>query len=240
MAKRSQMPKAAGSAAGKPRPAAKKRAGSSLVLWVALGAVAVIVAGVVLLQMQSMNKPVSSTSRVSEGTGWGPLDAPVKFTEYADFGCTYCRQFALNQGKQLQQEYEQTGKVRYEYKSFIIEGQGTRDAANAAYCAADQSRFWDYYDLLFSKSGSAQPQVVFAKNALKGYATQLGLDAAGFNKCVDNGEHALDVQTQHNEGKALGVQATPTFFVNGKKIEGAAPYTQFKATIDAALAGVGS
>jgi protein-disulfide isomerase len=210
------------------------------VLWVLIGAVVVIMVGVILLQVQSMNRPVATSGVIAEGTSWGSANAPVKIVEYSDFGCTYCRQFALNQGRQLREEYEKTGKVRFDYKSFVIEGQSTRDAANAAYCAADQGRFWDYYDVLFSRSGSAQPQVVFAKSALKDYGVQIGLDATKFGRCVDSGQHTPEVQAQHNEGVARGVQATPSFFINGKKIEGAAPYADFKAMIDSALQTAGS
>jgi protein-disulfide isomerase len=238
MAKRSQMPKSSGS--GKSGAAGGKRAGSPVVLWVVIGAVAVIVVGIILLQVQSMNKPVATSGRITEGSAWGPVDAPVKIVEYSDFGCTYCRQFALNQGKQLQQEYEKTGKVRFDSRSFIIEGPSTRDAANAAYCAAEQGRFWDYADVLFNKSGTAQPEVVFAKAALKNYGAQLALDAAKFNACVDKGQYLPEVQSQNNEGIARGVKATPTFFINGKKMEGAAPYAEFKATVDAALNTAGS
>jgi len=233
MAKRSQMPKT--SNPNKSGTAGRKRAGSPVVLWVVIGAVAVIVVGIILLQVQSMNKPVTTSGRITEGTAWGPVDAPVKIVEYADFGCTFCRQFALNQGKQLQQEYEKTGKVRFDSRSFIIEGPSTRDAANAALCAAEQGRFWDYQDVLYGKSGTGQPQAVFAKAALKNYGAQVGLDATKFNACVDTGQYLPEVQRQHNEGAARGVKATPSFFINGKKIEGAAPYAEFKAAVDAAL-----
>lgn len=238
MAKRTQMPKAASSS--KSGAASRKRSGSPVVLWVVIGAVAVIVVGIILLQVQSMNKPIATSGRVTEGASWGPPDAPVKIVEYSDFGCTYCRAFALNQGKQLQQEYEKTGKVRFDHRSFIIEGPSTRDAANAAYCAAEQGRFWDYSEVLYNKSGTSQPQVVFAKSALKNYGAQVGLDAAKFNACVDNGQYLPEVQSQHNEGAARGVKATPSFFINGKKIEGAAPYAEFKAAVDAALKAAGS
>ncbi len=240
MAKRTQMPKSAGSGQGKARTAAKKQTGSPVVLWAVIGAVAVVLVGVILLQVQSMNKPITTSGLLTEGTGWGPVNAPVKIVEYSDFGCTFCRQFALDQGRQLRQEYEKTGKVRFEYKSFIIEGQSTRDAANAAYCAADQGRFWDYFDVLFSKSGTGQPQSVFAKTALKDYGSQIGLDMTKFGRCVDSGQRIPDVQSQNAEGSRLGVQATPTFFINGKKIEGAAPYADFKTMIDAALQAAGS
>ena len=240
MAKRSQMPKAASPSQSKGKQPASKRKGSPVVLWAVIGAVALVVLGVIVLQVQSMNKPVESSGRVTEGTGWGPIDAPVKIVEYSDFGCTYCRQFATSQGKQLQQEYEKSGKVRFDFRSYIIEGQSTREAANAAYCAADQGLFWDYHDLLFSKQGAGPVQTVFSKSALKGYGAQLGLDTAAFNRCVDSGQHIAEVQTQHSEGAAKGVRATPTIFVNDRKFEGAMPYADFKAAVEAALKSAGS
>ena len=197
-----------------------------------------VVVVVIILQIRSLNKPVETSGRVTDGTAWGPASAPVKIVEYADFGCSYCNQFSRNQGKQLRAEYEATGKVRFEYRSLIIESGGsTRDAANAAYCAADQGRFWDYADILHSKSGTSPLQVVFAKSALKGYGAQLGLDTAAFDRCVDGGARLGDVQAQHQEGTGRGINSTPTFFVNNKKIQGAVPYGEFKAAIDAALAG---
>lgn len=236
MAKRAQMPKSAGTA----RTTAKKQVGSPVVLWGIIGAVALVLVVVIVLQVQAVNRPITTSGVVSEGTSWGPANAPVKIVEYSDFGCTYCRQFALDQGRKMRQEYEKTGKVRFEYRSFIIEGPSTRDAANAAYCAADQGRFWDYSDVLFNKSGIGQPQNVFAKSALKDYGAQIGLDAAQFARCVDSGQFIPDVQNQNAEGSRLGVQATPTFFINNKKIEGAAPYADFKAAVDAALQAAGS
>jgi protein-disulfide isomerase len=241
MAKRTQMPKSAGVPQGKAKIAAKKKqAGSPIVLWGIIGAVALVLVVVIVLQVQAVNRPITTSGVISVGTGWGPADAPVKIVEYSDYGCTYCRQFALNQGRQLREEYEKTGKVRFEYKSFIIEGPSTRDAANAAYCAADQKRFWDYSEVLFNKSGTGQPQSIYSKAALKDYGVQIGLDAAQFGRCVDSGQFIPEVQNQNTEGARLGVQATPSFFINGRKIEGAAPYPEFKAMIDAALAAAGS
>lgn len=240
MPKRAQLPKTVSGSAGKTRAGTRKQAGSPVLLWVIIGAVALVVVGVVILQMQSFNKPAVASSRVSEGTAWGPVGAPVRVVQYSDFGCTYCRQFALDQGKQLLEEYGQTGAVRFEFRSFIIEGASTREAANASYCAADQGRFWDYHDLLFTRSGTAQVQVVFSKTALKDYGAQLGLDATQFNRCVDSGQHIPEVQNQHNEGYGLGVRATPTFFINNQKFEGALPYASLKAVVDAARAAAGS
>ncbi len=232
MAKRSQasIPKTA-------RPVTKvappKAGGSRNLLLVVIGGVLVVAVGLVLLIVQSVNRPVTATNRVGEGAAWGPVGAAVTVVDYSDFGCSHCATFALNQGKLLREEYEATGKVRFEFKHFIIGGATTAGAANAAECAADQGRFWDYHDVLFTRQGTSSAP--FASAALKQYAAQLGLDTSAFNQCVDSGRHLEKVYRDAAEGRNLGVNATPTFFVNGQKIEGAVPYATMKAAVDALL-----
>ena len=236
MAKKAQMPR--GGVQRKVAPAAKRKssAGAQWVLWAVIGAVVLLMVGVILLQSQALRKPVETTNRTGEGAAWGPAGAKVKIIEYSDFGCTYCRQFALNQGKQLRAEYEAGGQVRFEFRSFIIEGPTTAGAANAAECAADQGRFWDYHDILFNQQGVGAVQSIFSKASLKQYGAQLGLAADQFNRCVDGDQHLDKVYRQTSEWRGLGVTATPTFFINGQKIEGAASYAEFKTLIDAAIA----
>ncbi len=234
MAKKAQMPKAG--IQRKVQPVSKRKTSSQWVIWAVIGAVVLVMVGVILLQSQSLRQPVTATNRTGEGTAWGPANAKVKIVEYSDFGCTYCAQFARNQGKQLRAEYEASGKVRFEFKSFIIEGPSTAGAANAAECAADQGRFWDYHDVLFSQSGLGTVDAVFSKPNLKQYGAQLGLNAAPFNRCVDDDQHLEKVYRDTSEGKGQGVKATPTFFINGQKAEGAIPYADMKARIEAALA----
>lgn len=235
MAKRAQLPKG-GKGAAAPKPSAKTK-GAAMPRGMLLGIIAAVVllaVGLIWLAIQSSQRPAVSTPRVGEGAAWGPADAPVQVVDYSDFGCSFCGSFARNQGVQLRQEYESTGKVRFEFKHFIIGGQRTRDAALAAECAADQGRFWDYHDTLFARQGTSSDP--FNRSALKQYAVQLGLDTAQFNACLDSNKHLEKVTRDTSDGRGLGVNATPTFFVNGQKIEGAQPYSVFKAAIDAALA----
>ena len=242
MAKMQQKSKPTSGAASPSKKARKQSTSARWLIWVVIGAVALIAAGGIIYALsqgsQSAQTVVPLTPTVGEGSSWGPVNAPVKIVEFADFGCTYCKEFAENQGKQLRSEYEPGGKVRFDYKSFIIEGPATAGAANAAQCAADQGRFWDYYEVLYGRQGSGPEP--FAKAALKQYGAQLGLYAARFNACVDADTHLEAVYRDASEGRGLGVQATPTFFVNGKKIEGAAPYSDFKNAIESALTTAGS
>jgi protein-disulfide isomerase len=201
-----------------------------------IAGVVVIAIGVIILALQAAApKPITATSRVSEGNAWGPASAPVKIVAYSDFGCSHCATFARQEEKLLRAAYEETGKVRYEYHHFIIGGDATANAANAAECAADQGKFWDYHDVLFSQqTASSDP---FNKQALKDYAAQLGLDTTSFNKCVDAGQHLDRVYQDSSEGQAKGVDATPTFLINDKqKIVGAESFASFQAAIESALA----
>jgi len=232
MAKRAQLPKRAGQVS-KPRSVSRKPTDVRLLLGVIV-AVLVVVIGVVILQMQSVQKPIEGSGRVGEGAAWGPTGAKVLVVQYSDFGCSHCADFALNQGRQLRSEYEATGQVRFEFRNFIIGGATTANAANAAECAADQGRFWDYHDLLYSKQGVTTDP--FNKAALKQYAATLGLDAAQFAQCVDSDQHLETVYRDTSDGRGLGINVTPTFFINGEKVEGAIPYVDLKVKIDAASA----
>ncbi len=217
--------------------AAKKQTLSPAILLGLIAGAVIIVVGIVVLATQAANAPLVATERVGEGTAWGPEDAPVQIVDFSDFGCSHCGNFALNQGKLLRAEYEASGQVRFEFKHMIIGGQATRDAANAAECAADQGRFWDYHDALFARA-RVTPNP-FTKPMLQRYAAELGMDTATFDACVNRDTHYAAVAADESEARSRGINATPTFFINGKKIEGALPYEQFKAEVDAALAAAG-
>jgi protein-disulfide isomerase len=232
MAKRSQVPKS--SVGSKGSASAGKPAGSRWLLLGVIAAVVVVSVGLALYLIQSAQKPIEATDRVGEGTTWGPAAAKVTILDYSDFGCSHCRDFALNQGQQLRQEYEKTGQVRFEFKPFVLDWNRTADPANAAVCAGDQGKFWDYHDVLFARQGSSAQ--AFSPAALKEYAADLGLDATIFNRCVDKKERYALLDKVGAEGRGRGVNATPTFFINGQKIEGAAAYEVFKAQIDGLLA----
>lgn len=234
MAKQAQKPKSAYAAPRRGKPTAKKSGLPPAALLGVIAAVVLVVAGIIVLASRAANAPHASTNRVGEGTSWGPENAVVKIVDYSDFGCSHCAAFGLNQGKQLRADYEASGKVRFEFKHMIVGGAVTREAALASECAADQGRFWDYHDALFSRqASSANP---FTKPLLKRYAAELGLDAAVFDPCVDNNVHSAKVAADESEARGLGITGTPTFFINGKKIQGAYPYEEFKAEVEAALA----
>jgi protein-disulfide isomerase len=157
----------------------------------------------------------------------GPKDAPITIIEFSDFQCPYCRrvQPAL---KQLLQEYPQA--VKLVFRDFPLRNihPQAQKASEAAQCAAEQQQFWPYHDKLFSVSE-------LQLENLKQYAQELGLNTAQFNACLDTGKYAQEVENDLQDGLSAGVNATPSFFVNGQPISGAVGYEQFKEVVEATL-----
>jgi len=163
----------------------------------------------------------------------GLATAPLTIDEYADFQCPACGQFARTTETQLTSTYIASGQVRLVFHHFAFLGIESNWAAEAAECAGEQGRFWEFHDRLFA-SQSGENKGAFSKANLKKIGADLGL-GAGFDACVDSGRYATVVRESTQEGTARGVRATPTLFVGGTKFEGAPSYQQLKAAIDTAL-----
>jgi protein-disulfide isomerase len=162
----------------------------------------------------------------------GPEGARVTILEWSDFQCPFCREAQPVLGRLLAEFPEQ---VRLVFKDFPLRSHEMAvPAALAARCAGDQGRFWEYHDLLFV----AQP--AFTRDELVGYARRLGLDGPRFTECLDAARFREDVMADQREGRAAGVRATPTFFVNGQKIEGALPIEEFRDAVRRALREAGA
>ena len=161
----------------------------------------------------------------------GDKDAPVTIVEWSDFECPFCGRFYSQTLKQIDEEYIQTGKVKFIYRDFpLTSHQNAQKAAEAAECAGEQGKYWDMHDTLF-ESG-----VKGGVSSFKGFASDLGLDTDEFDDCLDSGKMAAEAQKDMRDGAASGVTGTPGFIVNGKVVKGAQPFEAFKAIIDAELA----
>jgi protein-disulfide isomerase len=166
-----------------------------------------------------------------QGNVLGSPDAPVTIVAYSDFQCPYCAQAALGPMRQIEEDYLATGKAKLVFKYFAFEGEESILSAQAAECAAEQNRFWDYHDMLFLNQ-----RVPFTSENLKAFARELGLDTASFNGCLDLETHAEKVAADRAEGQRRGVTGTPTFYVGQTQIVGAKPYDTFRAAIEDELA----
>ncbi len=109
--------------------------------------------------------------------------------------------------------------------------------SGASLCAADQGLFWEYHDILFANQSGHGSQA-YTPRRLEAYAETIGLNLSQFNECVESKQYQEELQTFHVQAVNLGVQSTPTFFINGKMIEGTRSFSVFQQEIDAALAAV--
>jgi protein-disulfide isomerase len=157
----------------------------------------------------------------------GAASAPVTIIEFSDFQCPYCRrvQPAL---KKLLAEYE--GKVKLVFRDFPLRSihPEAQKAAEAAQCANDQQQFWAYHDKLFDQTSLKDAD-------LKKYAEELQLDVAQFSTCLDSGKYAKEVDADMQDGQSAGVNSTPSFFINGQPLSGAASFERFQELVDEAL-----
>jgi protein-disulfide isomerase len=145
----------------------------------------------------------------------GPKDAKVVITVYADYQCPTCGYFAQAVEPKVIDKYVKTGKARYVYHDWVFIGQESLWAAQAARCAGEQGRFWDYHSKLFA-SQAGENQGAFALANLKKFAADLGLDTAAFNQCLDSQKYTDAIKADKSEGDEKGVSGTPTVFVNGR------------------------
>ena len=162
----------------------------------------------------------------------GSAAAPVTIVEFSDFECPFCRQ-ASPTLKKIQETYGD--RVRIVWKDFPltqIHPQAFK-AAEAAHCAAEQGKFWEYHDRLYANQSALQPE------ALKAYAADMKMDTAQFNRCFDESKHAARVRESMDLGTRLGVNSTPTLYINGRMIAGAYPYETLAGIIEEELADKG-
>jgi protein-disulfide isomerase len=166
----------------------------------------------------------------------GNPNAPVHIIEYGDFQCPYCLKFWSQTEPQLIKEYINADKVYFEYRSYAILGPESAWAAEGAYCAGDQGKFWEYHDTLFT-NWTGENVGDFTKDKLVTYAKALDLNMEEFKKCLSGEKHKGTVEQDAAEAEANGVHATPTFFINGIKVEGSQPFSILKDLIEQALNG---
>lgn len=155
----------------------------------------------------------------------GSFNAPVTLVEFSDFECPFCEKIFPTLNKLLS-DYQ--GKVRLVYKYFPLSFHpNAQKAAEAAECASEQGKFWEYHDKLFANQSSG-----FSVDKFKQWAKDLNLNVTQFNDCLDSGKYAQKIQADFQEGVQKGVNGTPATFVNGQLVSGAQPYENFKQIID--------
>ncbi len=172
----------------------------------------------------SANLPVTpivprSFNTTVDGNHLGDPQAPVQIDVWEDFQCPACKSYSEGIEPAVIRDYVETGKVYYTFHFFPFLDGGTpkgesHQSANAAMCALEQGRFWDYHDMLFTnwngenKGGFADPRLI-------AFAEYLELDMTAFNACFASSKYANEIQQDLLMGQSYGVSGTPSVFVNG-------------------------
>jgi protein-disulfide isomerase len=159
------------------------------------------------------------------GPARGPEDAPVTIIEFSDYQCPFCKRAEPTVERVLDRYGD---RVRFVYRHFPLDSIHplARGAAEAAACAAEQDRFWDFHEGLFAQDAKLDPE------GLEAHAEAVGLDLEPFRTCVSEGRTAEVVEADLAAGREVGVRGTPAFFINGIMLSGARPYEDFVQIIE--------
>lgn len=207
--------------------------------WIYIGLIALAaIVVVVLVILQNANATPTATIAFTpvpnaNGLSMGKADAPVKVEEYSDFQCPYCKQYFTDIEPIVIPKYIATGKVFFTYNPFSFIGPESKLAAEAAFCAADQNKFWQMHYQIFTAQG-VENSGIYTKTKLNQLGSEIGLDLPKFRDCLDNGKYTQRVEDANTAAMGKKVESTPSFFVNGK---GPLMMNQVIAEIDKALAG---
>ncbi len=207
-----------------------------------LSGVALIIAALVLsggfgktVQSKSSDEITMITPTLrsrAQGNAMGDPDAPVKIVEYSDFQCVYCRLFSTQIEPAIVDAYVAAGKVYFVYRSLgDWLGPESQSAAEAAYCAGDQEKFWEYHDILFAN----QYKERFSLARLEAFAGALNLNVEEFRSCLNTGKYRAITLQDRADGESLGIQGTPSFLINGTLVSGNQTFEVFQKYIEAEI-----
>ena len=194
-------------------------------------------------QAAQPNQPQIFAISLDDDPFKGDPNAPVTMVEFSDFQCPFCSRFYQQTLPQLEENYINTGKLKFVYRDLPIDSihPNARPTHIAAECADEQGKFWEYHDILFENQGQwnrlASEDL---ENSLKQYAQDLSLDVPSFETCLSSDEIADEVNKDAIEAGSYGTTGTPTFFIGTEKdgfikLVGAQPYSSFQRVIDSHL-----
>lgn len=219
----------------------KQRQRQFLITGLAIVGGVLILAGIMIWQnaasLSDLIIPDPIAHPMASGTHMGDPNAPVVIEEYSDYLCSFCKRFVDETEPSIIREFIADGLVYFVYHNFPL-GPDSIAPAEASLCAADQGMFWEYHDILFANQLGHDPRA-YSDRRLEAYAEAIGLDLEQFNSCTADRTFRVQVEQSQLEGIEAGVSSTPTFFINGKMIEGAQPFSVFQSEIEAALAFMG-
>lgn len=192
-------------------------------------------------QQDSKPKTVKEGDYSDDDPVLGDEDAPVTIVEFSDYQCPYCRSFFEEAYQDLKSEYIDTGKVKIVFRDYTLDfHKDAIPAAVAASCVREISesdkKYFEMHDKIFAgQSAKGDGTVEITPEELKGYALDLGVNGDKYDKCIADEDVAEEVAADLEEGRKLGISGTPAFILGTNVLEGAYPFEDFEAYIEAEL-----
>ncbi len=174
----------------------------------------------------------------------GNKNAKVAIVEFGDFRCPFCERFFQETEPSLLKDYVDSGKAQFAFRHFQFLGPASVVAGNAAECANEQGKFWEFHDYLYKNQPSESDTSMYNADTLTKAAQSLGINGDQFKSCLDSKKYDQNVSKDQSEGQTAGVSGTPTMFIgklksdgsiDGQIVVGAVPYASIKAVIDPLL-----
>ncbi len=236
-------------------------------IWIGLIVVGAILVAFFLIYPQI--KPVAAIQPAATETrpqvnrnSTGDPNAPVKLVEFSDFQCPYCKQYWQNTEPQIIDAYVKTNKVYYTDRSagnFVSDNANkanggndteSQDSAMAALCAADQNKYWEMHDALFTNILGEADGISFTPRRLQAIAQSIGLDMTAYNSCFSSQKYLNQVNQDFQDAQTAKMQGTPFFVISyipkgqtqavTTTLDGAQPFSAFQQALDQALSAAGA
>ncbi len=164
----------------------------------------------------------------------GNPNAKLTIVEFADFQCPYCAKFHKEVFPAIKAKYIDTGKVKFIYMDYAFLGQESLDAAEAAKCANEQGKFWEYHNEIYN-SQTGQSRGVFNSDVFKGFAQKIGLNVTQFTECTLGSKYDKTISEELALGSKYGISGTPGFLIGKQMVKGSSSVTAFEQAIDSQL-----
>src|SRR5260221_581027 len=201
-------------------------------------ALVAVVGGLVILRAASVKSPPLTTDTVAplasgpRGVVRGPDSARVEIMEFSDFECPYCGRFAVLSMPDVEQRILSTGRARWRFVHFPLQGHTKSPYAHlAAACANEQGKFWPMHDLIYQNQEDWSVSTSY-QQLIDGLAERAGLDKSRYASCISERRAWGQVLADKRLGDSLGLNGTPTFFVNGRELRDVPTVDQLVRIVD--------
>ena len=226
----------------------KSKAQSKTPFYAALAVVAVVGVGAlayVATRPRATARTVDPATIVAgepQGYLLGKPDAPVQVIEFADFECPACGQFATLSEPDIRKRLIEPGTISYRFYDYPLPmHKNTWPASNAAACADEQGKFWEFHDLLYQTQDRWNGEATDNPDkVMKDYARGLGLNASQFDQCIDSKKYQAKIQAHLSIAEQRKIMQTPTFIIGDQQVAAALPYDELAKYINTALAKAGN